>query len=266
MNKKNNFAKSAPQINFLWYMPKNFIIYLDISFNFTNTNIFGRGPKLGFDPGAIYLSYAIVSEADRTRKSQVLSVHIYVKDEGVFITTRYGAPTSMKETFSMITIYFPSSTRITISLTEEKYISTVVIWKLRSRATFNQCLSKNNIDKTGVINDPLGQTHSLAISEHCFRLTFDLFWKVGTDGRTDGRTDGMCKNNDHYRPWLWVGRVDQKIADIKEIISVSDTVQFSKTFYLNKTMWTCWFESTIFIPKLFQLEPVFLVKIVLHFF
>ena len=34
---------------------------------------------------------------------------------------------------------------------------------------------------------------------------FARFWKVGTDGRTDN----MCKNNDPYRPWLWVGRVDQ---------------------------------------------------------
>ena len=34
-----------------------------------------------------------------------------------------------------------------------------------------------------VINDPLGQTHSLACSEHCFRLKFVLFWKLGTDGR-----------------------------------------------------------------------------------
>ena len=30
-----------------------------------------------------------------------------------------------------------------------------------------------------------------------------------SDGRTDERTDNMCKNNDHYRPGLWVGRVDQ---------------------------------------------------------
>ena len=27
---------------------------------------------------------------------------------------------------------------------------------------------------------------------------------------TDGRTEDVCKNNDHYRPRLWVGRVDQK--------------------------------------------------------
>ena len=36
--------------------------------------------------------------------------------------------------------------------------------------------------KTCVINDPLGQTHSLANSEHCFVL------KSG-DGRTDGQTN-----------------------------------------------------------------------------
>ena len=57
-------------------------------------------------------------------------------------------------------------------------------------------------NKTGVINDPLGQTHSLASSEHCFVL------KSG-DGWTDGRTDDKFKNNYHYRPWLWVGFVDQ---------------------------------------------------------
>ena len=33
-----------------------------------------------------------------------------------------------------------------------------------------------------VINDPLGQTHSLSSSEHCFRLKY-----VGADGRMDGR-------------------------------------------------------------------------------
>ena len=30
---------------------------------------------------------------------------------------------------------------------------------------------------------------------------FARFWKVGTDN--------MYENNYHYRPWLWVGRVDQ---------------------------------------------------------
>ena len=29
------------------------------------------------------------------------------------------------------------------------------------------------------------------------------------DGRTYAPTDDMCKNNDHYRPGLWVGLVDQ---------------------------------------------------------
>ena len=31
---------------------------------------------------------------------------------------------------------------------------------------------------------------------------FARFWKV--------QTDNTCENNDHYRPWLWDGRVDQK--------------------------------------------------------
>ena len=37
--------------------------------------------------------------------------------------------------------------------------------------------------KTGVINDPLGQTHSLVSSDHCF-LFFCFAKKVRTDGRT----------------------------------------------------------------------------------
>ena len=50
--------------------------------------------------------------------------------------------------------------------------------------SFKNC--KRN--KTGVINDPLCQTHSLASSEHCSRLNFVLFLKVGTDGRMYERT------------------------------------------------------------------------------
>ena len=54
------------------------------------------------------------------------------------------------------------------------------------------------LNKTGVINDPLSQTHSHASSEHCFLLfCFSGFEKWA---RTDGRTDNMCENNDLYRP------------------------------------------------------------------
>ena len=35
--------------------------------------------------------------------------------------------------------------------------------------------SKLQHDKTGVINDSLGQSHSLASSENCFRMKFVLF-------------------------------------------------------------------------------------------
>ena len=62
-------------------------------------------------------------------------------------------------------------------------------------------------NKTCVINDPFGQTHSLASSDHYFLLF--RFAKFEKWGRTYGLTDSMCKNNDHYRPGLWVGRVDQ---------------------------------------------------------
>ena len=69
-------------------------------------------------------------------------------------------------------------------------------------------------NKTGVINDPLDQTHSLANSEHCFRWNLFCFENWGrTDGRTYERTyerKTCAKNNDHYRPWLWVGLVDQQ--------------------------------------------------------
>ena len=44
-------------------------------------------------------------------------------------------------------------------------------------------LKRNSNYKTGVINDPLGQTHSLASSEH--RFHFVLFEKSIDDGRTD---------------------------------------------------------------------------------
>ena len=41
-------------------------------------------------------------------------------------------------------------------------------------------------------------------------FTWNLF-RFEKWGRTDGQSDDMCKNNDHYRPWLWVGLVDQYI-------------------------------------------------------
>ena len=53
--------------------------------------------------------------------------------------------------------------------------------------SFGGKFDKINVNKTGVINDPLGQTHSLASREHCFVL-LDLW----------GRTDDMCKNDDPY--------------------------------------------------------------------
>ena len=52
-------------------------------------------------------------------------------------------------------------------------------------ATNEKGQKKKRKIKTGVINDPLGQTHSLASSEHCFLLKYLL--NIRTDGRTIGR-------------------------------------------------------------------------------
>ena len=48
-------------------------------------------------------------------------------------------------------------------------------------------------------------------SYHYFYAVFVLFGDIlkSGDGRTDLRTKTTCNYNDHYRPGLWVGRVDQ---------------------------------------------------------
>ena len=46
---------------------------------------------------------------------------------------------------------------------------------------------------------------------------FAIFWKVGTDIRTETTSE----NSDHYRPWLWVGLVDQKTIQNQKGYSIS---------------------------------------------
>ena len=56
---------------------------------------------------------------------------------------------------------------------------------------------KNIFNKTDVINDPLGQTHSPpAGSDHHFHLKIILFLEILKSG--NGRMD-MGENSDHYR-------------------------------------------------------------------
>ena len=66
-------------------------------------------------------------------------------------------------------------------------------------------------NKTGVINDPLGQTHNPASSDHCSDLNIVWFGAIlkSEDGQTDGSTDTTCEYSDHYQSWLWVVWVDQ---------------------------------------------------------
>ena len=51
---------------------------------------------------------------------------------------------------------------------------------------------KANKDKTGVINDPLGQP-TVPAGSACGLIL--KFW--------DGCTDALCENSDHYQPGLW---------------------------------------------------------------
>ena len=72
-------------------------------------------------------------------------------------------------------------------------------------------VGKNKNDMKGVINDPLGQTHIVTpVANIVFCCFVFLILKSG-----DGRTDNMDENNYPYRPWLWVGRVDQKRCKLK---------------------------------------------------
>ena len=65
-------------------------------------------------------------------------------------------------------------------------------WEKTETHCFEKLLSNGvkQQEKNGVINDPLGQTHSLASSEQCFRMDIVLFCYTLKSGveRTDRRT------------------------------------------------------------------------------
>ena len=99
-----------------------------------------------------------------------------------------------------------------------------------------------NFNKTCVINDPLGQTHSLASSDHYFLLF--CFARFEKWERTYGRIT-CAYNNDHYRPGLWVGRVDQysffnnfnfKTSKVVESLSKTYYLHFFVTFFLGSCL------------------------------
>ena len=75
----------------------------------------------------------------------------------------------------------------------------------------SKCKVRKTRQDRSAINDPLGQIHNPAdaSSDHYSRLKVVLFCKI-LKVETDVRTDNKCENSDHYRPWLWVGLVDQK--------------------------------------------------------
>ena len=86
--------------------------------------------------------------------------------------------------------------------------------------------SENDKVRTNSIQDRCHQWSTRPDLQSCqwrtlFLISFARFEKWGW---TDGRTD-MCKNNDHYWPWLWVGRVDQLMTQLKKINATNWTFQ-----------------------------------------
>ena len=71
-----------------------------------------------------------------------------------------------------------------------------------SQLSFFESSTVIKYNQTGAINDPLCQTHSIAIV-----FTWNLFYSLDFEKCTNN----MCEINDHYWPWLWVGRVDQEL-------------------------------------------------------
>ena len=72
--------------------------------------------------------------------------------------------------------------------------------KKQKGKTTNEIWGNLKENKTGVINDPLGQP-TVSAGSDC-RLSLK-FW--------DGRTDTLCENSDHYRPELWsVDQLDKR--------------------------------------------------------
>ena len=70
---------------------------------------------------------------------------------------------------------------------------------LRHDGLFTLARLKNWRQDMSAINDPLGQTHSPASSDHYSHLKVVVlrdFEKWGADVHTDS----MCDNSDHYRP------------------------------------------------------------------
>ena len=57
----------------------------------------------------------------------------------------------------------------------------------------SRVVQKQTLQDMCAINDPLGQTHSPASSDHYFRLKVILFSEIlkSEDGRTDEQTDGQ---------------------------------------------------------------------------
>ena len=94
------------------------------------------------------------------------------------------------------------------------YVICNYIWHMGSQnfELLSSFFRAKKIQEMCAIFDPLDQTFSPTCSNHYSRFIVVLFCeilKMGTDGQTWGRTVNMREHSDHYRPWLWVGLMDQ---------------------------------------------------------
>ena len=97
-------------------------------------------------------------------------------------------------------------------------------------------------EKTGVINDPLGQPTDPADSDCCLILRFRDGRYRRTYERTERRTDNLFENSDHYHPGLWsamwIKKLEEKscrlVEQIIDIPSASSKLTSSSNQLENK--------------------------------
>ena len=108
-----------------------------------------------------------------------------------FITDNY---------FGINEFYYKVNICKTLSLYLQNSVCVLAAFSILTTAIATAA-ARNNNNKT---YDPLGQTHSLASRDHGFHFVWFASFKKWR------RSDDTCENNDPYRPWLWVGRLDQQ--------------------------------------------------------
>ena len=89
---------------------------------------------------------------------------------------------------------------------------------------------------------------------------FARFWKV----RKGGRTDDMCENNDPYRSWLWVGRVNQFSARTRVRAIFPSPLHYHIFFRSRQTNVPWLWRNRTYFSLVKQSHHIFPKKITVH--